>query len=208
MSSDDHPSNPYIETPDEVLLELLHSEQPQQVSLAFEAIYQRYHLDVWRYIQSRGVAVPDAEDIFSEVWITACRKLPDFVWQGTSIKYWLLTVAKNKHLEFVRRQKDVTLSQDDLEALLERYLCPGPDADDTPPSNPPPVDAQQAVDQLLAKIGASLSQRDRKILLYRYYKEKSCTDIALTFDMTPAAVRQVISRALKKLRDIGPESVR
>lgn len=85
-----------------------------------ETLYTLYRADLYRYLCHLTHDPAEAEDLLSETFLRALRRLPTF--RGDcGVKTWLFGIARNIWLESLRRRRD-TVSLDDPEALLERCL--------------------------------------------------------------------------------------
>ncbi|NRQ31419.1 sigma-70 family RNA polymerase sigma factor [Nonomuraea sp. NN258] len=64
-------------------------------SESFGTLYDRYVDLVYRYIYFRVGSHPLAEDLTSETFLRALRRISDFTWQGRDFGAWLVTIARN-----------------------------------------------------------------------------------------------------------------
>ena len=62
---------------------------------AFGMLYERYVDLVYRYIYVRVGSSHVAEDLTSETFIRALRRIDSFSWQGKDIAAWFVTIARN-----------------------------------------------------------------------------------------------------------------
>lgn len=62
---------------------------------SFGTLYDRYVDLVYRYIYFRVGSHPLAEDLTSETFLRALRRIGDFTWQGRDFGAWLVTIARN-----------------------------------------------------------------------------------------------------------------
>ena len=69
--------------------------------VAFNTLYGRHSLAVWRYV-FRGVREPAvADDLLQDVWFTVARQAPSY--QATArFKTWLFTMAHNRMVDYFR----------------------------------------------------------------------------------------------------------
>lgn len=64
-------------------------------SEAFGLLYERYVDVVFRYVYVRVGGRQLAEDITSETFLRALRRMDTFSWQGRDIAAWFITIARN-----------------------------------------------------------------------------------------------------------------
>jgi len=71
---------------------------------AFDTLYGRHSLGVWRYVL-RGVREPAvADDLLQDVWFAVARQAPSY--QPTArFKTWLFTMAHNRMVDYFRTAK-------------------------------------------------------------------------------------------------------
>lgn len=62
---------------------------------AFGALYDRYLDLVFRYVYYRVGTKALAEDLVSETFLRALRRIGTFEWQGRDFAAWLVTIARN-----------------------------------------------------------------------------------------------------------------
>src|SRR5690606_20520427 len=62
---------------------------------AFGTLYDRYLDLVYRYVYFRVGSHPLAEDLTSETFLRALRRIADFTWQARDFAAWLVTIARN-----------------------------------------------------------------------------------------------------------------
>ncbi len=188
---------------DESLFQLLKRRSRARRREALHALYNRYYLDVWRFIRSHGgLAEDDAKDIFAEVWKIACEDLHKTDnWQDAPIKVWLIKVADIRVKAFFRESgNEDDISLDDLYeqavSLIEKELQL--DSESPPAKSSPRV--KTAADRLLKSALSILDDTERQIILRTYYKGRNSTQIGEALDLKSGTVRKKHQRALEKLR--------
>lgn len=82
-----------------------------------EQLYLAYKQDVYRYLCSLTHNSADAEDLLSETFLRAFRRLP-FFRGDCAAKTWLFGIARNVWLESLRKRRPSL----DLDDLLDWYL--------------------------------------------------------------------------------------
>lgn len=66
---------------------------------AFGRLYGLYVEPVYRFIYYRVGSRQLAEDLTSETFLRALRRIGKFTWQGTEFSAWLITIARNLILD-------------------------------------------------------------------------------------------------------------
>jgi RNA polymerase sigma-70 factor (TIGR02952 family) len=72
---------------------------------AFGALYDRYVDLVYRYVYYRVGAHAVAEDLTSETFLRALRRMSVFTWQGKDFGAWLVTIARNLVLDHFKSSR-------------------------------------------------------------------------------------------------------
>lgn len=93
---------------------------------AFGALYDRYVDQVYRYVYFRVGSKALAEDLVSETFLRALRRISSFQWQGADFGAWLTTIARNliaDHYKSSRYKLEVPTAE-----LLDRVDATAPDA--------------------------------------------------------------------------------
>jgi RNA polymerase sigma-70 factor (ECF subfamily) len=82
--------------------------------LAFGRLYDEYCDTVHRYIYYRVGGKATAEDLTSETFLRALRRIDSFTWQGRDFGAWLVTIARNlvaDHFKSSRFRLEVTTGE-------------------------------------------------------------------------------------------------
>jgi RNA polymerase sigma-70 factor (ECF subfamily) len=81
---------------------------------AFGQLYDHYADTVYRYIYYRVGGRATAEDLTSETFLRALRRIGTFTWQGRDFGAWLVTIARNlvaDHFKSSRFRLEVTTGE-------------------------------------------------------------------------------------------------
>ena len=151
---------------------------------ALEQLYLAYRQDVYRYLCSLTRNASDAEDLLSETFLRALKRLP-FFRGDCSAKTWLFGIARNLWLQGLRRRRP-TVSYDDLLGLY---------VEDTVGAA---LDTRQLADRLRALL-AALPARDREIVQLRA-EGLSYAEIAARCGIRAGSARVMEYRARQWLR--------
>lgn len=153
----------------------------------FEALYRKYADDIFNYFWYRVNHNREvAEDLMQETFVRAFEHLPKFRERGYSYKTYLLSIAKNLWVNYLKKRKP-SISLDELtdlpaEALQESKL------DD------------KLMAENLWRAVQRLPQTEKDALLMRYREELKVKEMAKIMQKTPNAVKIILSRARQKLK--------
>jgi len=79
---------------------------------AFDSLYGRHSLGVWRYV-FRGVREQAvADDLLQDVWFAVARQAPNYR-PTARFKTWLFTMAHNRLVDYIRTAKNHASLDDD-----------------------------------------------------------------------------------------------
>ena len=144
---------------------------------------QRLYLDdVWRYVSSRLDRREDAEDVTMDVMLSAFHRLQG----GAAIaepKVWLLTIAKNKVADFLRRK-------------YRRPEAPLIEADT--------ADAKDHLRRLAVQaVLGQMSEEHGQALVLKYVNGLSTDEVAAVMKRSPEAANSLLQRARQSFRELA-----
>ena len=152
-------------------------------------LMQEHSDNLLRFLLSHTNNREDAEDLMQDVF-TSCYKAQDrFDSTKCSEVAWLFIIAKNRLKNYYRDKKNnVSLDAIDVEQKDEKdYVA-------------------QAVHlmhcrEVAAEAIKKLDERSQKIIMLRFFEEKSHDEIAQIMNLTTGNVRVIQSRALKQMEE-------
>ena len=149
-----------------------------------EQLYRDYHGKVCGYIRSRVNSVQDAEDLASDVFMKIFEKLESYDESKASLSTWIYTITRNTLTDFFRTRKVFDEMPEALEddSSVEESIC-----------------RAETLDALSMALEA-LDERERDIVVFRYYFNKQLKEIAAKMGISYAYVRVLHNRALQNLR--------
>jgi predicted RNA polymerase sigma factor len=162
------------------------------VRLTAEDVARRSYGKLVAYLAARTRDVAAAEDALSEAFAAA---LSDWPRTGCpdNPEGWLLTVARRKHIDALRRQRDSSAADDELERMAA--VLDGPE------------DAGEIADRRLALMFAcahpAVDAGIRAPLMMQVILGFDAATIASAFLMSPAAMAKRLGRAKSKIREAG-----
>ena len=155
---------------------------------AFEIVVRQYSEQLYWQVRRIVLSHEDANDVMQNVMVKAWTNLDTFR-QDAKLSTWLYRIAINESLDFMRRQKKMTMvSADDTPGvantlLADRYF----DGDETE------AQLQEAI--------AQLPDVQRTVFNLRYYEEMKYSDISQILHTSEGALKASYHIAVKKISE-------
>ena len=159
-----------------------------------ESIYIEYRGKVFNYIISRINNSHGAEDLFTAVFLKVMSSFDSYDSSKASVSTWIYTITQNTLRDYLRKHKAQNTHvgySENLETL--------PFIDER--VNGDTIVREEELEQLAGAL-EQLSERERDIIILRYYKGFHPKQIAETMNISYANVRFINHRAITKLREI------
>ncbi len=169
---------------------------------AFEELVLRYQQRLVNIFEHLLGKRDQAEDLAQEVFLRVYRSRKSYV-PGAKFSTWLFTIANNVASNARRtrsRRREVNLQPRDSGAMRTRPL----DSMLMASSGQMParqLDKAEMRDIVRMAVG-TLNDRQRMAVLLNKFEDMSYADIAETMDLTPQAIKSLLSRARVNLREI------
>ena len=164
---------------------------------AFGALYDHYVEPVYRYLYYRLGAHQMAEDLTSETFLRALRRLDSYTWQGKDFGAWLTTIARNLVTDHVKS------SRFRLEVTTGEML----DADRTVDGIEDAVVDRLAHAQVIDAL-RRLKPDQQECIVLRFLQGLSIAEAADVMGRSQGAIKQLQLRALRALAVLVPETLR
>lgn len=158
--------------------------------VAFEPLYQRYKLRVYRYFFIRSGREEESADLMQQVFLQALQALPNYQAQGAPFAAWLFRIAHHLASNAYHRKKE-SVSWDfvsDNEQLNSE-------------GDPETVFLKQERLTQLKHLLIELDPMKRELLALRFSAGLSSAEIALVVGKSQAAVKKQLIRTLQKLKE-------
>ncbi|MCH7746384.1 MAG: sigma-70 family RNA polymerase sigma factor [Chloroflexi bacterium] len=155
---------------------------------AFAMLYESNAEHVYRYLLSRLRQSVDAEDVTAEVFIRALKALPSYKHQGVPFLAWLIRIAHNTAVNYVKKQARRK------EIILDEAISI---ADD--PSETAIMRLESAEVSVAMK---ALTDLQRQVLSLRFLKQLSITETAGKMKRSEQAVKFLQHSALRAIRRV------
>lgn len=163
----------------------------------FGLIYDRYRDTVFRFIYFRVGNRPLAEDLCSETFLRALKRIGSFTWQGRDFAAWLVTIARNlvaDHYKSGRYRLEVTTG----EVLDADRVDHSPDGDP----------AQAVIDQItngaVREAMTKLNIEQRECIRLRFLCDLSMAETAEQMGKQVGAIKALQYRAVRSLARLLP----
>ncbi|HEX8688763.1 MAG TPA: RNA polymerase sigma factor [Solirubrobacterales bacterium] len=153
---------------------------------AFEAIFRRYHQDLYRYCMATVGNPQDAQDALQNTMVKAMQALPGEQ-REIKLKPWLYRVARNESIETLRKRRD------GVELNAEREAMSWEIAESAA--------TRERLRQLFLDLD-QLPERQRSALVMRELAGLGFGDIAAAFETSAEVVRQTLYEARLSLRQM------
>ena len=156
---------------------------------AFRELVERHQRRVFGFVRNLVRHAPDAEDLIQEVFVAAFRKLDSFDAERSQFSTWLLTIARNRCLNHLKRSSIATMSSAkfDVESRVIR-----------------PLDVvlnHETFARLDAALGL-LPLEQRTAFTLAEIQELPYAEIALIEEVELGTIKSRVSRAKQRLREL------
>jgi RNA polymerase sigma-70 factor, ECF subfamily len=155
---------------------------------AFGALYKQYYRKIFRYCKINLYKDAIAEDVCQETFVRAWKALPKFtITQDGTFQAFLFRIARNLLIDLGRKKKEYSLKEYEHVETDEDFAAD--------------VDRQTTIEQVKVAL-AKLKDKDRQILILRYFEEMSHTEVAAIIGIKEGALRVRTIRLLQKLKEL------
>jgi RNA polymerase sigma-70 factor (ECF subfamily) len=155
---------------------------------AFAELFRHFAPRVKSYLLRQGADDGTAEEVMQEALLMVWRRAETYDRRQATVSTWLFTIARNKRIDRIRREKRPEFDPTDP------LLVPEPEA---PPDQA--HDAGQAEDRLRAAL-ATLPPEQAELVRTAFFQDLSHRDIATARNLPLGTVKSRIRLALEKLR--------
>jgi RNA polymerase sigma-70 factor (ECF subfamily) len=165
---------------------------------AFGELYDRYVDQVYRYIVYRVSSSQLAEDLTSETFLRALRKISSFTWQGRDVGAWFVTIARNLIADHYKSGRyRLELSTDDVTESGAAPVQAGPEGE--------VLEAMQ--NRVLLEAVKQLNSEQQECIVLRFLQGLSVSETARVMGKNDGAIKALQYRAIRTLGRLLPEGV-
>ena len=190
--------NTTTDTPDrEALAALVEAIASRADKAAFASLFRHFAPKIKGYLVKIGTDRGQAEELTQEVMLTVWRKAAQFDRTQASVSTWMFTIARNRRIDAVRREKRPELDPADPLLVPEEPIAPDERLD--------ALDREARV----ARAIKTLPQEQADLVREAFYLAKSHSQISEETKIPLGTVKSRLRLAFGRLRKAmeGEESV-
>jgi RNA polymerase sigma-70 factor (ECF subfamily) len=169
---------------------------------AFGQIYDAYVDSVYRYLYYRVGSPQLAEDLTSETFVRALRRIDSFHWQGKDIGAWFVTIARNlvaDHFKSSRFKLEMStgdiLDADHTGSVNQGSVAPGTEE----------IVLDRLRDAELLGAVKQLKADQQECVVLRFLQGLSVAETADVMGRSQGAIKQLQLRAVRSLAKVLAE---
>jgi RNA polymerase sigma factor (sigma-70 family) len=157
---------------------------------AYSIIYHTYAKELYSYGKGLGFSTDAVKDAIQDLFYKILCK-PKLLTEVINLKYYLFRALKNKLLN-LERSSECTLEEGRNETGFSVCITALDKLIDD--------EERIALEKRIQDLMSCLTSRQREAVYLRYINEMSYEEIADLLNMTPPSVRNLISRAIERMR--------
>lgn len=157
--------------------------------MEFEQVYTDNYMLILKYVLKKVNNYSLAEDLTSDIFFKAFKNYDRYDPEKASVKTWLFRITENHLKNYYRDRKvfsdinDESITEGENEDLMLQAAL------------------LQEFRDILADAFEYLSEKQRRVIILKYFYNKKSNEIAVTLNTTAGNVRIISKRALERLSD-------
>lgn len=154
---------------------------------AFQSLISFYYPYVSKFLLKLCGDETLCEDLTQDAFLKLIRGIENFNVHGkAAFSTYMITIAKNCYIDYLRKNRQLTVSLEDQELISEESIQDN-------------VQGAMQMDELLQKLERLPSEQALAIKL-KYFEQQSLQEIAQYFHCEPQTVKSRIHNGIVKLR--------
>jgi RNA polymerase sigma factor (sigma-70 family) len=153
---------------------------------AFEAIFERYHQDLYRFCLTMVGDRQDAEDALQATMVKLMRALPGEA-REIQLRPWIYRIARNEAIDTIRRRRETV-------GIVPEQVAAGPGIIET-------AESRERLGRLIDDL-RELPERQRAALVMRELGDLEFGEIGSALETSAEAARQAVYEARVSLRQM------
>ncbi len=167
---------------------------------AFGELYDRYVDLVYRYVSYRVGSPQLAEDLTSETFLRALRRIGSFTWQGRDVGAWFVTIARNLIADHYKSGRyRLETSTDDVTTSVS--------AGSLAEAGPEDAVLEGMQNKVLLEAVKQLNAEQQECIVLRFLQGLSVAETAQVMGKNDGAIKALQYRAIRTLGRLLPEGV-
>ncbi len=157
----------------------------------FGPLYNKYYVQIFRFVLNRCGDEETAGDIVSHVFMKAMKKLGGYTFQGVPFSAWLYRIASNEvtqHFRNAKKKRTVTMEDHHVNALIDEAE----------------IDDFQDKQALMIRLLDGLKEDDLQLIEMRFFEQRPFKEISEILGITESNAKvktyRIIERMKKKLK--------
>jgi RNA polymerase sigma-70 factor, ECF subfamily len=154
----------------------------------FSVLYDRYYVQIFRFVYQRTDSEDSAADLTSQVFLKAMLSLKKYQFRGLPFASWLYRVATNEvNLEYRKSklQRVFSTSTENLLNVAQEF----------------PDDGTEDMIQSILKSLNTLNYEEMELMEMRYFEKRPFKEIAEITGITENNLKVKVHRIIQKLKE-------
>ncbi len=166
------------------IIDLIRRISEKRDELAFSEIFDFIAPKINAYYLKNNLNIEQAEELTQEVLSTIWLKAELFNPEKSKFTTWSFTIARNKKIDFYRKNKTNDVNEDDI----RDFLYENNKSDDF------------EIESVIKKITEELDQNQKKLIKMSFFEQKSHKNIAAELEIPLGTVKSRIRATLNKMQ--------
>ena len=166
------------------IIELIKKVAEERNEIAFSEIFDFIAPKINAYYIKNNLGIDQAEELTQEVLSTIWLKADLFDPEKSKFITWSFTIARNKKIDFYRKNKKNDINEDDIRDFLYE--------------NNKTNDYE--IESTIKKITQELDESQKKLIKMSFFEQKSHKNIAAELEIPLGTVKSRIRSSLNKMQ--------
>ena len=166
------------------IIELIKKVAEERNEIAFSEIFDFIAPKINAYYIKNNLGIEQAEELTQEVLSTIWLKADLFDPEKSKFITWSFTIARNKKIDFYRKNKKNDINEEDI----RNFLYENNKTND------------YEIDSTIKKITQELDESQKKLIKMSFFEQKSHKNIAAELEIPLGTVKSRIRSSLNKMQ--------
>jgi RNA polymerase sigma-70 factor, ECF subfamily len=166
------------------IVELVKKVAKERNEQAFSEIFDFIAPKINAYYVKNNIGIEQAEELTQEVLSTIWLKAEQFDPEKSKFITWSFTIARNKKIDFYRKNKKSDVNEEDI----RDFLYEDNKSDD------------YELESTIKKITKELDENQKKLIKMSFFEQKSHKNIAAELEIPLGTVKSRIRASLNKMQ--------